>query len=69
MSAIVWLKVDGELKKCRVDGRAAEMFSSYQTLITRARIIKDYDTVFSLTKCRTEAAAQVVVLGHYEVVR
>ena len=64
---IVWLKVGDELKKCRVDGRAAEMFIGYQAAMTRARIKKDYAAVESLTKCRTEAAAQVVALGQYEV--
>jgi hypothetical protein len=66
---IVWLEVGGELKKCRVDGRAAEMFIGYQAAIGSARFKKDYATVESLTKCRTEAAAQVVALGHYEVQR
>lgn len=67
MSTIVWLSIDGALKKCRVDGRAAEMFLGYEAAITRARIKKDYMAVDSLTKCRTEAASHVVELGQYEV--
>jgi hypothetical protein len=68
MSAIVWLEINGVLKKCRVDGRAAEMLLTYGAAINRAYMHKDFEAVKSLSECRTEAAAHVVELGHYTVV-
>jgi len=68
MSAIVWLQINGVLKKCRVDGRAADMLRGYNAAVNSAYMNKDFEAVESFKKCRTEAAAHVVELGHYTVV-
>jgi len=67
MSAIVWLTVDGELKKCRVSGSVVLELRYIASCLSMARNHDDHDAVTYWTNERIRAANDIVKSGQYEV--
>lgn len=68
MSAIVWLSIDGELKKCVVSDSVVIELQYIAGCISMAREHDDHDSVTYWTNERTRAANDIVKSGQYEVV-
>lgn len=65
---IVWLEVDGELKKCRVSEDAGAHFRQLAGQISVAlRALDHHAEADALIKERTRVASEIVERGEYEV--
>ena len=66
--AVVWLMVDGSLKKCRVSEQATGIFLMHESALQQARAINNQRLIDSVVGWRTDFAAYIVAIKEYELV-
>lgn len=65
---IVWLEIDGKLKKCRVSEHAGSLFQQLAAQISISLRVPDHHAAAdALIKERTRVASEIVASGEYEV--